>query len=195
MPTVVLAAESTADAYPANACDLVSVFGVVALELKRSGRAGGRTGEVFTEVIVALVTTGDVRVRQCQATTFARVGGGFVANLLFDVLLVDADSRRAADAVSPAAMLVRQSLLLGRRTSSGESPGVRRARVLWSAATDGAREALGRPSGSVGQEHRLDLRSLPNDLWARAVGGVCASDAFPVPGDGLDAAGGAGSRR
>jgi phosphoribosylaminoimidazolecarboxamide formyltransferase/IMP cyclohydrolase len=196
-PCGVAVAETIDQAYQqANACDPVSAFGgIVALNRTVTKAVAEALAPVFTEVVVApgyepealavFAAKPNLRVLSAHAPS----GTGLDMRTIDGGLLV-----QHADTVSPdrsAWSVVTQAQPTPEQWADLEFAWQVCAVVSSNAivyAKDGRALGIG-----AGQQNRLDSARIAADRSAgRAVGGVCASDAFFPFRDGLDAAAAAG---
>ncbi len=186
-----------ADAYAkANACDPVSAFGgVVAVNRHVTGAMASELAPVFTEVVVApgfddaalasLAERKSVRVLTARAPSpvpldVRPIDGGFLVQQP-DRVDVDPGEWRVVSAVQPTDDQWRDLLFAWQVCAAVSSNAIVYAKD---------RQAFGI---GAGQQNRLDSARIAAERSAgRAVGGVCASDAFFPFRDGLDAAASAG---
>jgi phosphoribosylaminoimidazolecarboxamide formyltransferase / IMP cyclohydrolase len=180
----------------ANACDPVSAFGgIVAVNRRVTNAMASALAPVFTEVVVApeydddaLVTLAERKnVRVLTATAPAPVpldvrpiDGGLLVQQP-DSVDVDRGDWRIVTAVEPTDEQWRDLLFAWQVCAAVSSNAIVYAKD---------RQAFGI---GAGQQNRLDSARIAAERSAgRAVGGVCASDAFFPFRDGLDATAAAG---
>jgi phosphoribosylaminoimidazolecarboxamide formyltransferase/IMP cyclohydrolase len=198
-PCGVAVADDIAVAYErANACDPVSAFGgIVAANRPVTVAMAEALAPVFTEVVVApsfeegalevFAAKPNLRVLSAPAPGEWRVdvrpiGGGLLVQTPDAVVLDDADWR-VVTATEPDEALWADLRFAWRVCAAVSSNAIVYARDL---------QAFGI---GAGQQNRLDsARIAAGRADGRAVGGVCASDAFFPFRDGLDAAVAAGVR-
>jgi phosphoribosylaminoimidazolecarboxamide formyltransferase/IMP cyclohydrolase len=196
-PCGVAIGDDVADAYvKANACDPVSAFGgIVAVNRTVTQEMASALAPVFTEVVVApgydadalatLVERKNVRVLTAPAPSpvpfdVRPIDGGLLVQEP-DVVSVDRDAWRVVTAPSPTEEQWRDLVFAWLVCAAVSSNAIVYAKD---------RQALGI---GAGQQNRLDSARIAAERSAgRAVGGVCASDAFFPFRDGLDAAAAAG---
>ncbi len=196
-PCGVAIGDDVADAYvKANACDPVSAFGgIVAVNRHVTNAMATALAPVFTEVVVApgfdadaLATLAERKnVRVLTATPPSPVpfdvrpiDGGLLVQEP-DVVSVDRADWRVVTAVEPDDVQWRDLVFAWQVCAAVSSNAIVYAKD---------RQAFGI---GAGQQNRLDSARIAAERAAgRAVGGVCASDAFFPFRDGLDAAAGAG---
>ena len=198
-PCGVAVADDASTAYErANACDPVSAFGgIVAINREVDRTTAAKLSEVFTEVVVApsysaeaLAVLGAKKNLRILSGS-APIGGRLNIRSIDGGLLV-----QTADAVN----LDRStwSVVTERQPSESEWDDLGFAWQVCAAVSSNAivyakdRQSFG---VGAGQQNRLDSARIAAERAAgRAVGGVCASDAFFPFRDGLDAAAAAGIR-
>ena len=198
-PCGVAVADDVSTAYErANACDPVSAFGgIVAINREVDRTTAAKLSEVFTEVVVApsysaeaLAVLGAKKNLRILSGS-APIGGRLNIRSIDGGLLV-----QTADAVN----LDRStwSVVTERQPSESEWDDLGFAWQVCAAVSSNAivyakdRQSFGI---GAGQQNRLDSARIAAERAAgRAVGGVCASDAFFPFRDGLDAAAAAGIR-
>ena len=180
----------------ANDCDPVSAFGgIVAMNRTVDAAAATALAAVFTEVVVApsydaaaleiLTAKKNLRVMSAPAPSPRRldvrtIDGGFLVQNA-DVVGLDRSSWKVVTDVAPT-----ESQWVDVEFAWMVCAGVSSNAIVF--AKD--RRALGI---GAGQQNRLDsARIAATRAAGRAVGGVCASDAFFPFRDGLDAAADAG---
>jgi phosphoribosylaminoimidazolecarboxamide formyltransferase/IMP cyclohydrolase len=196
-PCGVAVADDIAVAYErANACDPVSAFGgIVAANRPVTAAMAEALAPVFTEVVVGpsfeegalevFAAKPNLRVLSAPAPGEWRVdvrpiGGGLLVQTPDAVVLDDADWR-VVTATEPDEALWADLRFAWRVCAAVSSNAIVYARDL---------QAFGI---GAGQQNRLDsARIAAGRADGRAVGGVCASDAFFPFRDGLDAAVAAG---
>src|SRR3954453_10769399 len=193
---VALAADITEAYVRANACDPVSGFGgIVALNRTvTSGMADALAG-VFTEVVVApdydeaaldaLLAKKNLRVITANAPgewlfDLKPIDGGFIIQQP-DPVAIDRSAWRVVTKAEPSASQWGDLVFAWQVCAAVSSNAIVYAK-------DGQAFGIG-----AGQQNRLDSARIAAERSAgRAVGGVCASDAFFPFRDGLDAAAAAG---
>jgi phosphoribosylaminoimidazolecarboxamide formyltransferase/IMP cyclohydrolase len=196
-PCGVSVAHDVADAYiRANACDPVSAFGgIVAVNRTVTAEMAGALAPVFTEVVVAPDYEADAlttlrakkNLRVLTATEPGRspfdvrsIDGGLLVQQP-DPVSVDRSSWRIVTQATP---------------DETQWPDLEFAWIVCAAVSSNAivfakdRQAFGI---GAGQQNRLDSAAIAaTRAGDRAVGGVCASDAFFPFRDGLDTVAAAG---
>ena len=198
-PCGVAVADTIADAYAlANACDPVSAFGgIVAANRPVTEEMARSLAPVFTEVVVApsfddgaLQVLGEKRNlrvlsasgRPFDALDVRAIDGGLLVQQA-DRVNLDRSTWRVVTAAQPSDEQWRDlefAWIVCAAVSSNA--------IVF--AKDGQAFGIG-----AGQQNRLDSARIAETRSAgRAVGGVCASDAFFPFRDGLDAAASAGIR-
>lgn len=198
-PCGVAVADDIAAAYVrANACDPVSAFGGIVAANRTVTRAMAEAlAPVFTEVVIApgydadalevLAAKKNVRVLSAPksygaALDLRSIDGGLLVQQV-DPVSVDRSAWRVVTEAQPDSSLW-DDIAFGWQVCAAVSSN---AIVL---VKD--RQAFG---VGAGQQNRLDSARIAQDRAAgRAVGGVCASDAFFPFRDGLDAVAAAGVR-
>lgn len=196
-PCGVAVADDVATAYVrANACDPVSAFGgIVACNCQVDVAMAEALAPVFTEVVVAPSFTAEALAVLTKKANLRVLSGPAPLGAPFDVRSVDGGLLvQSADRVS----LDRS----GWQVVSDTQPTPAQWDDLafaWQVCAAVSSNAIvyvkdGQACGiGAGQQNRLDSARIAADRSAgRAVGGVCASDAFFPFRDGLDAAAAAG---
>jgi phosphoribosylaminoimidazolecarboxamide formyltransferase/IMP cyclohydrolase len=196
-PCGVAVGGDVADAYmKANACDPVSAFGgVVAVNRQVNHSMAAALANVFTEVVVApgyddeamatLEERKNVRILTAPAASplvldVRPIDGGLLVQQP-DVVSVDRTDWRVVTVVQPDDDQWRDLVFAWQVCAAVSSNAIVYAKD---------RQAFGI---GAGQQNRLDSARIAAERSAgRAVGGVCASDAFFPFRDGLDAAAAAG---
>jgi phosphoribosylaminoimidazolecarboxamide formyltransferase/IMP cyclohydrolase len=196
-PCGVAVGGDVADAYmKANACDPVSAFGgVVAVNRQVNHSMAAALANVFTEVVVApgyddeamatLEERKNVRILTAPAASplvldVRPIDGGLLVQQP-DVVSVDRTNWRVVTVVQPDDDQWRDLVFAWQVCAAVSSNAIVYAKD---------RQAFGI---GAGQQNRLDSARIAAERSAgRAVGGVCASDAFFPFRDGLDAAAAAG---
>jgi phosphoribosylaminoimidazolecarboxamide formyltransferase/IMP cyclohydrolase len=186
-----------ADAYvKANACDPVSAFGgIVAVNRRVTLAMAEPLSDVFTEVVVApgfdddalahLLAKKNMRVIEADGPGAWRfdlkpLDGGFIVQQP-DNLSLDRDGWSVVTTAQPTDAQW-DDLVFAWQVCAAVSSNA----IVY--AKDGQAFGIG-----AGQQNRLDSSRIAAERSAgRAVGGVCASDAFFPFRDGLDAAAAAG---
>jgi phosphoribosylaminoimidazolecarboxamide formyltransferase/IMP cyclohydrolase len=198
-PCGVAVAETAAEAYRlANACDPVSAFGgVVAVNRAVDVDLAEALAPVFTEVVVApsfteqalAVLVGKKNLRVLSAAVppprtldVRSIDGGLLVQQA-DTVDVDRSHWRVVTDSTPTEAQWGDLVFAWQVCAAVSSNAI----VF---AKDGQAFGIG-----AGQQNRLDSARIARERSAgRAVGGVCASDAFFPFRDGLDAAAAAGIR-
>jgi phosphoribosylaminoimidazolecarboxamide formyltransferase/IMP cyclohydrolase len=196
-PCGVATGHDIVDAYTrANDCDPVSAFGgIVAVNRPLDADTATALGEVFTEVVVAPGFDGDALEVLAAKKNLRVLTGSAPSPLRFDVRPIDGGLLvQTPDPVagrSPAWQVVTEV-----EPTAEQWLDLDFAWLVCAAVSSNAivyahgRQAVGI---GAGQQNRLDSARIAADRAAgRAVGGVCASDAFFPFRDGLDAAASAG---
>ena len=196
-PCGVAVHEDIAQAYVlANACDPVSAFGgIVAVNREVDAALATALAPVFTEVVVApafsedalriLTAKKNMRVLSASAPAVATldirtVDGGLLVQQA-DTVNLDRSTWRVVTQQQPSAELWDDLSFAWQVCAAVSSNAIVFAKD---------RQAFGI---GAGQQNRVDSARIAQDRSAgRAVGGVCASDAFFPFRDGLDVAASAG---
>ena len=198
-PCGVAVGDNIAEAYAkANACDPVSAFGgIVALNRAVPAALAEALGQVFTEVIIApgfdvdalavLAAKKNLRVLAAEpppapVLDLRSIDGGLLVQQA-DVVNLDRSTWRIVTDASPTGEQWADLTFAWQVCAAVSSNAIVYAKD---------RQAFGI---GAGQQNRLDSARIAADRSAgRAIGGVCASDAFFPFRDGLDAAAVAGIR-
>jgi phosphoribosylaminoimidazolecarboxamide formyltransferase/IMP cyclohydrolase len=198
-PCGVAVADDIVTAYQrAHACDPVSAFGgIVALNRVVTRPLADALAPVFTEVVVApgfepdalevLLAKKNLRVMTAPAPTtpaldVRAIDGGLLVQQT-DPVSLDQASWRVVTTVAPTVEQLADLSFAWSVCAAVSSNAI----VL---AADGQAVGIG-----AGQQNRVDSARIASDKAAgRAVGGVCASDAFFPFRDGLDVVAQAGVR-
>ena len=196
-PCGVAIGDDVADAYvKANACDPVSAFGgIVAVNRRVTNAMASALAPVFTEVVVAPEFDDDALTTLAERKNVRVLTAGAPAPVPLDVrpidggLLVqqpdpvdvDRGDWRIVTAIEPTDEQWRDLVFAWQVCAAVSSNAIVYAKD---------RQAFGI---GAGQQNRLDSARIAAERSAgRAVGGVCASDAFFPFRDGLDATAAAG---
>jgi phosphoribosylaminoimidazolecarboxamide formyltransferase/IMP cyclohydrolase len=182
----------------ANACDPVSAFGgIVALNRAVPAALADALGAVFTEVIVAPSFDDDAAAILTEKKNLRVLAGPPPHGAAIDIRSID------------GGLLVQEVDTIGLdqstwRVVTSTSPTEAQwndLRMAWTVCAAVSSNAIvyvndGRAIGiGAGQQNRVDSARIASERAAgRAVGGVCASDAFFPFRDGLDVAAAAGVR-
>ena len=196
-PCGVALADDVTEAYSrANACDPVSAFGgIVSVNRTVTPEMANALADVFTEVVVApayeepalhaLLAKKNLRVISANAPGEWRfdlkpIEGGFIVQQP-DPVAIERSAWRVATKVEPTASQWGDLVFAWQVCAAVSSNAIVYAKD---------RQAFGI---GAGQQNRLDSARIAAERSAgRAIGGVCASDAFFPFRDGLDAAAAAG---
>jgi phosphoribosylaminoimidazolecarboxamide formyltransferase/IMP cyclohydrolase len=180
----------------ANACDPISAFGgIVAVNRRVTSAMAEQVGDVFTEVVVApgydddalaaLLAKKNMRVITANAPGDWRfdlkpLDGGFIVQQP-DPVSIDRDAWHVVTKAEPSDAQWDDLVFAWQVCAAVSSNAIVYAKDL---------QAFGI---GAGQQNRLDSSRIAAERSAgRAIGGVCASDAFFPFRDGLDAAADAG---
>jgi phosphoribosylaminoimidazolecarboxamide formyltransferase/IMP cyclohydrolase len=196
-PCGVALADDVTEAYiRANACDPVSAFGgIVAVNRVVTPEMADALAGVFTEVVVApdydeaaleaLLAKKNLRVITANAPgewlfDLKPIDGGFIIQQP-DPVSIDRSAWRVVTTAEPTASQWDDLVFAWQVCAAVSSNAIVYAKD---------RQAFGI---GAGQQNRLDSARIAGERSAgRAIGGVCASDAFFPFRDGLDAAAAAG---
>jgi phosphoribosylaminoimidazolecarboxamide formyltransferase/IMP cyclohydrolase len=195
-PCGVAVADDVADAYVrANACDPVSAFGgIVAVNRAVTAEMAGALAPVFTEVVVAPAFEPDALSTLTAKKNLRVLTAEAPGPLPLDVRSIDGGLL----VQQPDAVGVDRSWRIVTKVGPDETHwgDLEFAWIVCAAVSSNAivfakdRQAFGI---GAGQQNRLDSTAIAATRAAeRAVGGVCASDAFFPFRDGLDTVAAAG---
>jgi phosphoribosylaminoimidazolecarboxamide formyltransferase/IMP cyclohydrolase len=196
-PCGVAVARDVADAYiRANACDPVSAFGgIVAVNRAVTAEMAGALAPVFTEVVVAPDYEADALTTLSAKKNLRVLTATEPGRSSFDVRSIDGGLLvQQPDPVSMDRSSWR--IVTKARPDETQWPDLEFAWIVCAAVSSNAivfakdRQAFGI---GAGQQNRLDSAAIAaTRAGDRAVGGVCASDAFFPFRDGLDTVAAAG---
>jgi phosphoribosylaminoimidazolecarboxamide formyltransferase/IMP cyclohydrolase len=198
-PCGVAVADDVSTAYErANACDPVSAFGgIVAINREIDRTTAEKLSEVFTEVVVAPSYSAEALVVLGAKKNLRILSGSPPFGDRLNIRSIDGGVLvQTTDSVN----LDRSSwsVVTERQPNASEWNDLEFAWQVCAAVSSNAivyakdRQSFGI---GAGQQNRLDSARIAAERAAgRAVGGVCASDAFFPFRDGLDAAAAAGIR-